>query len=62
MKRAKAAEILAGFFEADVLAHHADNVRLLFHFIRNGSRFRHFILLSLITAWRNHFCTQPRPS
>src|SRR5207244_2654567 len=41
MKRAEAAEILAGFFEADVLSHHADNIRLLFHFIGNGSGFGH---------------------
>jgi hypothetical protein len=34
MKRTQAAEILPGFFQADVFAHHADNVRLLLHAIR----------------------------
>jgi len=34
VERAQAAEILPGLFELDVLAHHADNVRLLLHAFR----------------------------
>ena len=34
MKRAQAGEILPALFQADVFAHHADNVRLLLHAIR----------------------------
>ena len=41
MKGTEPAEILARFFQADVFAHHADDVRLLFHFFGNRSRFRH---------------------
>ena len=33
MERAEAAEILSGFFQADVVADYADDVRLLFHAI-----------------------------
>ncbi len=34
MKRAQTAEILPGLFQANVFAHHADDVRLLLHAIR----------------------------
>src|SRR5215475_9527952 len=41
MKRTQPAKILPRLFQLDVLAHHADNVRLLLYALRNGSRFRH---------------------
>jgi len=34
MEWTEAAEILSGLFQADVFAHHADDVRLLLHAIR----------------------------
>ena len=34
MERTQPREILPGLFQADVFAHHADNVRLLLHAIR----------------------------
>src|SRR6266568_4382156 len=43
MKRAQPGKILPALLQPDVLAHHADNVRLLLHPLRKGSRFRHRI-------------------
>jgi hypothetical protein len=34
MKRAQPRKILAGLFQPDVFPHHADDVRLLFDFVR----------------------------
>ena len=34
MERAETAEVLPGLFQADVLAYHADDVRLLLHALR----------------------------
>lgn len=41
MEGTKTGEILAALFEADVLADHADDVRLLLHAIRDGACFCH---------------------
>jgi hypothetical protein len=41
MKRTKPREILAAFFQADVFAHHADNVRLLLDAIGERASFCH---------------------
>src|SRR5260370_10773820 len=41
MKRTEPGKILPALLQPDILAHHADNVRLLLHTLRKGSRFRH---------------------
>src|SRR5947209_4775984 len=53
MKRAEPRKILPALFQADVLAHHADNVRLLLHTLRKGSRFRHVPGLSAQFYYRD---------
>lgn len=41
MKWTQAAEILAGFLQADVFAHNPNDIGLLFYALGNGSGFGH---------------------
>src|SRR5262249_53790863 len=43
MKRAKAAKVLPRLFQLEVFADYADDIRLLLHLLRQGSRFCHTI-------------------
>ncbi len=43
MKRAEPRKVLPILFQAHILAHHADDVRLLLHAIGKGTRFRHSV-------------------